>query len=341
MKRKLEETAEIEELPLKKQKVGGVEGVDDWNGINKRISKKVKEHIGKVIKEIIPEFADGINNIIMEFITPKLEPRPYWTPETNDEEDIEAKASKFGGTPILKKDEEWPKCGECENYMPLFVQLIVNDLPKEFKDKYLPKNDKDNNNDDDILWKDHVIQLFYCCNEDCDDGYEPFNHIHLQRVIPIGSDDQHKNNEYLEEIMGKIFEKSESGDIEWDNAEFKITGWNKAEKAEAATYSVHDDLKQIFGKDVYIDDENFDFGVTAFIEDNFLEEGDKLGGYPFFIDDSEFPKCCKEECNQKLSGFVFQTDAQILDFSWSDCGVGTILYCPKHPFTFGFQWQSS
>ena len=42
--------------------------------------------------------------------------------------------------------------------------------------------------------------------------------MHLQRVIPIGNDDQHKNDEYLDEILGKIFEKSESGDIEWDNS---------------------------------------------------------------------------------------------------------------------------
>ena len=41
--------------------------------------------------------------------------------------------------------------------MPLFVQLNVNDLPKEYREKYLKHAD---------VWKNHVIQLFYCANSD-------------------------------------------------------------------------------------------------------------------------------------------------------------------------------
>jgi hypothetical protein len=48
--------------------------------------------------------------------------RPAWLP-TLVEERSEATSSKFGGVPWLGRDEQWPRCGQCDSYMNLFLQL--------------------------------------------------------------------------------------------------------------------------------------------------------------------------------------------------------------------------
>eukprot|EP01084_Bolivina_argentea_P301748 520649_1 len=329
-----------------KIEIGEIEAVDDWNGINKRIAKKVNKEFGTAIESSLSQQfmnmdINKIKNILLQYITPQIIPRPFWTPETEEKENISVLSSKYGGKPLLFANEEWPKCGRCNNFMPLFVQLNVNNLPNEYKQKYVPKNKNGN-----ILWKDHLIQLFYCCNIDnCDDGYEAFNNQHKQRLIPIPNDnniDKYKDDEYLNEIMKIIKEKCDNGDIDWENNEVEITEWNKQENVEGAVYQIEDELQKTFSnKDMCLDDENFGIGVLMFVEDNFLNEEDKLWGFPAFINDYEYPDCCQAECDGKLRGMIFQTDAQILDFCWSDVGVGQILYCEHHPFTLGFTWQSS
>eukprot|EP01083_Nonionella_stella_P181602 651061_1 len=321
-----------------KIEIGEVEPVDDWDGMNKRIVVKVEKEIGTVIRDSLPtDFVDHIKDIVIQFVTPKFVPRPYWIPQTEEKEDAPLTASKYGGKPWLKHNETWPKCGSCSNYMPLFVQLNINDLPHQYKEKYLPKAANG-----ELLWKDHLVQLFYCANsEDCDAGYEAFNTEHKQRVIRIGAKEEHKDDVYLDGIMKIIQEKAESRELQWESMESVITRWNKSDDIEGAMYEIEDELETLLGKGICFDDETFGVGVLGFVENHFLNEEDKLFGYPAFINDMVYPVCCEAECDERLRGMIFQTDAQVLEFCWSDVGVGQILYCPNHPFTVGFTWQSS
>ena len=68
--------------------------------------------------------------------------------------------------------------------------------------------------------------------------------------------------------------------LDWEFGEHAITGWEKQEKLECATYEIEEELKKLFGENFAFDDNSLGLGTLAFIEDNFVEEPDKLCGYP-------------------------------------------------------------
>ena len=62
----------------------------------------------------------------------KLSPfrRKAWLPRTR-EGDCAKAGSKFSGLAFIPKGDEWPRCGNCEHPMQLFLQLNANDIPDE------------------------------------------------------------------------------------------------------------------------------------------------------------------------------------------------------------------
>lgn len=111
--------------------------------------------------------------MLPEEIKHKLAPlcRLGWQPKVGPA--VAGARSKFGGQPLLKSGEVWPRCGHCHEPMQLFVQLDSQDLPHGAG----------------MPFGDGVLQVFYCTNadEECD-VFErsdlPFSDATLCRVIP-------------------------------------------------------------------------------------------------------------------------------------------------------------
>jgi uncharacterized protein YwqG len=69
------------------------------------------------------------------------------------------------------------------------------------------------------------------------------------------------------------------------------------------------------------------------------EPGDKLGGWPYWIQGVEYPACpvCQAEMHM-----VFQLDSNDnLDFMFGDVGTGHITQCPVHKSVVTFSWACS
>jgi len=66
------------------------------------------------------------------------------------------------------------------------------------------------------------------------------------------------------------------------------------------------------------------------------EGGDKLGGWPLWIQSVEYPECriCK-----KAMRLIFQIDSQVnLPYMWGDSGCAHITQCAEHKDVVSFGW---
>jgi Domain of unknown function (DUF1963) len=133
--------------------------------------------------------------------------------------------SKFGGTPWLSKQEEWPRCGECGRLMDLWLQLNSADLPPECAELF-----------------DGVLQVFACEAEEywdgpCQSGW-PFSTASFVRVCrPDGP---------------SRFEQLPDPDL---FEECRVVGWTKHEELpdtqelEVLGIELSSDQEKILGED--------------------------------------------------------------------------------------------
>jgi uncharacterized protein YwqG len=69
------------------------------------------------------------------------------------------------------------------------------------------------------------------------------------------------------------------------------------------------------------------------------EAGDKLGGWPHWIQGIEYPSCPR--CKHRME-LVFQLDSEDnLPYMFGDVGIGHITQCPEHPDVLTFAWACS
>jgi uncharacterized protein YwqG len=69
------------------------------------------------------------------------------------------------------------------------------------------------------------------------------------------------------------------------------------------------------------------------------KNGDKLGGWPYWIQGAEYPDC--PECGARME-VVFQLDSNNnLPFMFGDVGCGHITQCPRHKDVVTFAWACS
>ncbi|WP_436777013.1 ankyrin repeat domain-containing protein [Yinghuangia sp. YIM S09857] len=68
-------------------------------------------------------------------------------------------------------------------------------------------------------------------------------------------------------------------------------------------------------------------------------QGDKLGGWPNWVQDAEYPHCPLGD--QRMTRPVFQIDSRRgVPHTWGDHGAGYIVQCPAHRDQVAFLWQS-
>lgn len=262
--------------------------------------------------------SDGVHGPVLTALEPWLERqrRLAWRPVT---EEGEPGRSQIGGVPLLRRGEGWPICARCGESYELFLQLDSRDLPHGAQ------------------WEGGgVLQVFYCtrCAGEID-GWAPFSPAHIVHVVPS------------DELVPPPPDARERG-----LRPVAITGWQAFEDLPQPTE--HDELGLNLDYDfqrkmiavrcpsigVSID------GVDLEAQDDDGRElaeaisaaaaGDKLGGWPHWIQGVEYPSCPR--CAARMA-LVFQLDSEDnLDFMFGDSGVAHVTQCPQHPDVVALAW---
>lgn len=210
--------------------------------------------------------------------------------------DGEVTASKFAGTPYLADGESWPECPNCNNPIQLFLQLNSEDLPGESGKP----------------WGDGLLQFFYCtnsnphCEVDCG-AWAAFAKSVVVRVVPAGaSGSRYSDSPVLNAFPPKL-----------------ITGWNTADD-----FPNWEEFKDL-GVDL-------DDGDGDKLSETYPRGGEKLLGWPAWVQGLEYPNC--PECDSVMQ-LVFQIDSEMsLPYMFGDVGIGHITQCPNHTSITGFGW---
>ncbi|NJR70894.1 MAG: DUF1963 domain-containing protein [Synechococcales cyanobacterium CRU_2_2] len=215
--------------------------------------------------------------------------------------------SKFGGRPWIAPGEPWPECPSCMQPLKLFVQLNLNQIPKELEEDF----------------GTGLLQLFYCTNDEPDcavacEAWFPFSQSTVVRIVHPESPDS-----------GSEEHESEEHEIEDSFPEKVIVGWEAVED--------YPDPEEIEAMGVNLSDQDWeqlerldDQGVSI------PRDGDKLSGWPFWAQSPEYPDCPK--CAGRMQ-LVFQIDSECnLPFAFGDSGCGHITQCEIHPDQVAFGW---
>jgi hypothetical protein len=152
-----------------------------------------------------------------------------------------------------------------------------------------------------------LLQVFYCIG-DCDSS-EPFSGSTLVRIIdPLQTQPQTLTSSPL---TGTFPEKV-------------IIGWEIIDD-----YPNAEELQDELGSNLSKDD------LVAF-EDEYPLSGDKLLGWPHWIQGVEYPNC--PECGLQMK-LVFQIDSgDNLNYIFGDAGCSHITQCPVHPNQLTMSW---
>lgn len=222
--------------------------------------------------------------------------KPAWKPVV-EEGDGELIQSKFSGRAALRAGEEWPRCANCSKPLQLFLQLNLDFLPDEVMGDF----------------GDGLLQLFYCLSDKprCEDVCEaslPFSKSVVVRIVPV---------------------PPEGGKPPGRPAERRfppraIVGWEPL-------------------RDLPVWEEIEERGIkVSEAEHQALEElevphgGDKLAGWPSWIQGVEYPGC--RTCGRKMR-LVFQIEGEDnLPCSFGDLGCGHVTQCPDHKDVLAFGW---
>jgi uncharacterized protein YwqG len=260
----------------------------------------------------------------------KLEPwlakhrRPAWKPIVEDGDGSET-SSKFCGTPWIGPNAPWPDCGRCRKPLQLFLQLDLANLPQELGQRF----------------GTGLLQLFYCTRDECQGsgGWEPFGED-LSRVRVV-------------QPRGTGRANSLPREKDWFPPQ-RIVGWERF--IDLPDPSEHEELglKHIYRFQDFESGTSFEQArarlecpelglVLNDLQDEQLGEGiatrqfgDKLGGWPHWIQGVEYPACPR--CEGRMT-YVFQLDSEDnVPFMFGDSGCGHITQCPDHKDVVAFGW---
>ncbi|MCR8633530.1 YwqG family protein [Paenibacillus radicis (ex Xue et al. 2023)] len=219
-----------------------------------------------------------------------------WIPETT-EGDGSNLASKFSGIPFLSKNESYPICQNCNKPMQLFVQLNLSELPQEFQTS--------------VGINKGLLQMFYCLSDD------PICEVECEAYFP-----------FSKSTLLRIIEPTNDGRSDIDVSKFypamTIFSWN-----EIADYPNIEEMNEMGLS--FTDEEE-----SELYESLNPASGDKLGGYPSWVQGVEYPNCPK--CDEKMQ-LIFQIDSEInLPYMFGDSGCGHITQCKEHKEVLAFGW---
>jgi len=309
------------------------------------------------------------NDPVLDLIPRKMEPlkRKAWKPVTVRQEG-DLQTSKFAGKPWLNANEQWPLCQNCGNPLHFFLQLNLQELPKELHGKF----------------GSGILQLFYClsetetvydfpvesaiattdsngtttwsqyqsCESDCM-GWAAFSDCHLVRIIqPTELPATYELPDQTVNSLSAISYRLSNGKfptrliVDWQEMD-DYPDW---EEAESFGINLEDDEVTA----LLNTENNYDYSDRAYASDEevagwvigdlmhetrmYPTEGDKLSGWSHWVQGVDYPNCpeCDRIMNQPV--FEFASDDNI-PFLWGDAGRGYIVQCPTHREQLAFSWQ--
>ncbi|TXD39438.1 DUF1963 domain-containing protein [Lujinxingia vulgaris] len=224
--------------------------------------------------------------------------RTAYRPRTA-EGDGDLLASKFSGRPWLKADEAWPTCPNCNKPQQLFVQLNLATLPQ-------PEQQR--------VGKSGLLQLFYCTSSD------PLCEVECQAFFPFARSVMARR---IDDPTGPT-NLNASGPAE-PFAPRRIESWEPIEDDVPG----YEELYQM-GHEISPEEEQ------ALEEAERPATGDKLGGWPAWVQGVEYPNC--PQCDAQME-VVLQIDSEDnLPYMFGDMGAGHLTCCPNHPDVLTFAW---
>lgn len=235
--------------------------------------------------------------------------RVAWQPEVVDGD--ASVQSRFGGQPTATSEQEWPACTHCKRPMQFFVQLAFDELPPEERADL----------------GDGIVQLFYCSTDDgsCS-TWEPFSGAHEIRVIP--------HDDRLADVPPGVELRRKRSIVRWK----PVDDLPHPEEHDGLHYDYNFAAKTVSVRcddpDVHLDDVSLDVDVAESIA--LALPGDKLGGWPYWVQGAEYPHC--PECGARMK-LLLQIDSEDnLDYMFGDAGCAHLTYCPDHTRVFAFGW---
>lgn len=223
----------------------------------------------------------------------------YYPITTPSEFNHDAK-SKMGGLPYLRGQDDWPICPNCKNNMQLFLQLNLQEIPEQ----------KENG----------LVQMFYCTNSEphCESELEAFipfsKAVVCRRIDENGPSVEFKPK--LEEVFGEI----------------AISGWKKQDD-----YPHFEEWEHLGIEFDPYDEEVFE--MMDIREQGMALPGDKLFGWPFWVQSIEYPHDRK---TNKMMTHFFQIDSEVhIPYSFGDVGTGHLTVSPDNKHELGFGWACS
>ncbi len=229
----------------------------------------------------------------MDLIASKLEhlKRQAWRPVTAyGNSDIEA--FEFAGNPWLSAEESYPLCPRCQNPLRFFLQINLEKLPEAARSQF----------------GNGLLQLFCCANEDAgciDDGWEPFSTCKLVRIVQPGGAASSAELPVVDWKMGAAL-------IEGEFPKKHIVGWQ-----EIRTYLEWHEVESSKGLRLSRDEseilsaagvehESFGCEISDFMDTTRMcpVEGDRLAGYPRWLQYAEYPNC--PICDRLMDQLIFE-----------------------------------
>ncbi|MFK8017506.1 MAG: DUF1963 domain-containing protein [Gammaproteobacteria bacterium] len=159
-----------------------------------------------------------------------------------------------------------------------------------------------------------MLQMFYCtnseplCEVDCE-AFFPFSRSSLVRVIDkTGADIQ----------PSPVVDPFPA---------VSIVGWER--------FDDYPNWEELRAQGLELPDEQSD----ELAEAGFPRAGEKLFGWPAWIQGVEYPEC--PDCGARMN-LLFQIDSENnLPYMFGDVGCGHITQCPTHPEQLAFGWACS
>jgi hypothetical protein len=208
--------------------------------------------------------------------------------------------SGFGGLPYLPAGVDHPGCPNCHQPMPLLVQLAIDTLPPDVR----PPGDG-------------LIQAFYCDGAPADDpdsacdveleGWRPFSKASSVRLVDVGTG--------APSAVGRSHPPRHV--TAWEPAGDDIPSWQEAEELGI---EYPDDLA---------DEDDLEVART----------GDKLGGWPAWVQGVEYPDC--PQCGAQMALVLQIESEEHVPVMFGDLGTGHVTQCRAHPEVLAFGWACS
>ncbi len=204
--------------------------------------------------------------------------------------------SKIGGLPFLRDENDWPVCPNCKKNMQLFLQLNLEDLPQN-KDKGL-------------------VQLFYCTTSEplCESDMEAY--IPFSKSVECRKIESNGESFIIEPNIDEIFEEK------------VIADWQVKDD-----YPHYEEYAKL-GIELEYDGDVYD--LMAEREKGLPIQGDKLFGWPYWVQSVEYPFDRKTKTEM---GLLFQLDSEVnLPFMFGDVGIGHLTQSPDNKNELAFGW---